>query len=82
MTDTVLLRIREVAHRTGKSKSSIYRDMNSGDFPLPVQTGPRSVAWRSDEVQRWIDTRTASSIPAPPPRKRRAKAQAAPAAAA
>ena len=79
---TKLLRRTEVESVTGLSRSGIYRGMEVGDFPRPVQIGPRSIAWRSDDVQAWIESRTAPSIPAPPPRKRREKAQAAPAAAA
>jgi len=42
---------------TGLSHSSLYRLMASGDFPRPYQLSGKSVAWRSDEVYRWFETR-------------------------
>ncbi len=50
-----LLRLKEVEERTGVKKSKIYADIKKGEFPSPVRLGPKSVAWRSDEIQEWID---------------------------
>ena len=52
---TQLLRLRDVIAITGRSRSSIYRDMEAGRFPKPVRLGPNAVAWREDDVQAWID---------------------------
>ena len=30
----------------------------SGEFPKPIKVGPNSIAWRSDEVLGWIETRS------------------------
>lgn len=49
-----LLRLREVARRTGQSRSTIYRGVKLGTFPAPVKLGERSSAWCSREVDRWI----------------------------
>ena len=52
-----LIRLPAVKTRTGKSRSSIYRDVNAGLFPSPVKIGPRAVGWREEEIDRWEETR-------------------------
>jgi predicted DNA-binding transcriptional regulator AlpA len=42
---------------TGKSRSSVYRDVKVGSFPQPVKIGQRSVAWRSPDVDVWLKSR-------------------------
>jgi prophage regulatory protein len=55
-----LLRLREVTRRTGKSRSSVYRDVAAGTFPAPVKLGERASAWPAAEVDRWIAGRIAA----------------------
>ena len=52
-----LLRLPEVCNLTGLSRSSLYRAINAGLFPRSVQLGQRSVAWRLDQVEDWINSR-------------------------
>ncbi|MBY0399043.1 AlpA family phage regulatory protein [Myxococcota bacterium] len=47
----------EVSKRTGRSPSSIDRDEAAGLFPKRCKLGPRSVGWRSDELDAWIESR-------------------------
>ena len=52
-----ILRIDKVLERTGLSKTTLYRLVNSGDFPQPVRLGgpnSRAVGWRLTEIQEWI----------------------------
>jgi prophage regulatory protein len=51
------LRLPEVMSRTGLSRTDIYRKMEDGAFPKVIPLGKRSVAWRSDEIDAWIDER-------------------------
>jgi prophage regulatory protein len=51
-----LLRLPEVVSRTGKARSTIYRDVKAGAFPAPVQIGERSVAWREADIVAWMDS--------------------------
>lgn len=53
----MLLKLPKVEKRTGKKKSSIYAGVKDGTFPAPVRVGPKSVAWRSDEIDHWVDSR-------------------------
>jgi len=53
-----LLRLPAVEDRTGLKKTTIYAGMAAKTFPVPVRlTGGRAVAWREDEIDRWIAER-------------------------
>ncbi|HJV88382.1 MAG TPA: AlpA family transcriptional regulator [Noviherbaspirillum sp.] len=52
--NSAFLKMRAVIDRTGKSRSTIYSEIKKGLFPSPIQTGPRSVAWLSDDIDEWI----------------------------
>jgi prophage regulatory protein len=49
-----LLKLGGVVERTALSKSSIYRKMEIGDFPKPVNLGGRTVRWLSIDIDNWI----------------------------
>jgi predicted DNA-binding transcriptional regulator AlpA len=49
-----LLRKPVVVAITGRSYSSIRRDIARGSFPSPVPNGVRSIAWRSEEIAAWM----------------------------
>ena len=49
------LRRPEVEARTGLSRSTIYAAMDRGTFPRPVRIGVRAVAWRQDDIERWLE---------------------------
>jgi prophage regulatory protein len=42
---------------TGLSRSAWYVLMNEGEAPKPVPIGQRAVAWRSSDLQKWIEAR-------------------------
>ena len=52
-----LLRRRQVEETTGLSRSSIYRLMKKGKFPLPVRVGPSAVRWRASDITAWLESR-------------------------
>ncbi len=52
-----LIKLPMVLKLTGLGKSNLYQKMQRGIFPRPVALGERAVAWRSDEIQKWIETR-------------------------
>jgi len=55
---TSLHRLPEVMRRTGYGRSSIYQKVAAGEFPAPVDLGGgRGIAWREDEITRWINDR-------------------------
>jgi prophage regulatory protein len=52
-----LLRLPQVVKTCGLKKSAIYQRIQDGSFPAPLKLGSRSVAWRSDEIREWIESR-------------------------
>ena len=54
---TLLMRMAEVSHATGLSKSSIYRLECAGRFPERIQLSKNSVGWREAEVTAWVQSR-------------------------
>jgi len=52
-----LIRLKEVQHRVGLGRSTIYRWISEGHFPRPVQLGGHAVAWQESEVEEWIRRR-------------------------
>lgn len=69
MPDLTFLRRPQVAERIGASIPTLERMVAAGDFPLPVQIGANSVAWRSDEVEAWMRARPRARITVKKPYK-------------
>lgn len=49
-----LIRIKEVSLLVGVSRSTIYRMINDGSFPKPLDLGSRFKAWQKQTVVNWI----------------------------
>lgn len=49
-----LLRRKQVESITGLSCSTIYERIAAGTFPRPLELGPKSVAWASNEIFDWV----------------------------
>ena len=60
MSELRLLKVREVIAKVGLSRGHLYRMIAAGEFPKPVPLSARARAWRSDEIDHWIDERTAA----------------------
>lgn len=52
-----LLRLPEVMHLVGLSRTTIYSLIASGEFPRQIAIGPRSVAWYQQELETWITSK-------------------------
>jgi prophage regulatory protein len=59
-TVTTLFRLPQVKEVTGLGTTSIWKLVKERDFPPPVHLTGRARAWRSDEIQAWIDSRPRS----------------------
>jgi prophage regulatory protein len=55
------LRLAEVKRQVGLGRSAIYQKVKAGEFPAPISLGARAVAWLSDEIEAWIDSRVSAS---------------------
>jgi prophage regulatory protein len=56
----VLARLPTVLKITGLGRSTIYRWIANGSFPSPVRLGPRAVAWRRSDLDRWTQSRSST----------------------
>ena len=56
-TGISLLRLEAVKLKTGLARSTLYKLISTGDFPLPVKLTGKASAWASNEIERWIATR-------------------------
>ena len=45
----------------GIGRSTIYRRMRAGKFPLPRRIGGRAVRWSESEIERWLALRPRST---------------------
>lgn len=52
-----LMRLPEVISVVGISKAQIYKLIARGEFPKQRQLTERTSAWRSDEIDQWIESR-------------------------
>ena len=52
-----LLHRSEVEKRCGLSRSSVYRLMRTGEFPVPLKIGPKAVRWPQSEIEHWLSER-------------------------
>jgi prophage regulatory protein len=58
-----LLRAWDVAREIGVSRSTIWRMIQAGKFPKPVQLTGNAVAWKRNEVFAWIAARPTGRLP-------------------
>ena len=56
-----LQRLHVVEERTGFKKSSVYAGVKAGTFPAPVRLSARAVAWREEDIDRWITGRISAT---------------------
>lgn len=56
---TRFLRRKEILEITGVSNVTLWRWIDKGAFPKSYQLGENSVGWKDNEVNEWIENRTA-----------------------
>lgn len=49
-----ILRLRDVIEKTGLGRSTVYKYIEAGTFPKPIDLGGRSVGWVDEEINDWI----------------------------
>lgn len=52
-----VIRLAQVMESTGLGRSTIYKYIAEGKFPLPLQLSERCVGWLESEVHQWIQAR-------------------------
>ncbi len=55
-TDTPdrILRLNAVLDRTGLSRSTLYRKVQTGTFPKQVRIATRCTGWRESAINDWM----------------------------
>ena len=61
---TKMMRLPDVIAATGLSRSRLYELEQLGQFPQRRKLSERAMAWRSDEIAAWIDSRPVAARPA------------------
>ena len=61
-----LLHVSEVRTRTALARSTIYRKMREGSFPVALKIGVRAVRWRESEIEAWLAARPRATGDTPP----------------
>jgi prophage regulatory protein len=49
-----LIKLKEVMSISGLGRSSIYKFMAEGRFPMSISLGERAIAWEVSEVEEWV----------------------------
>lgn len=58
-----LLKTKEVIEVTGLSKATIRRMEMRGEFPRRMMLSPMRVAWKKEDIDRWIKNLTKAKKP-------------------
>ncbi|MCK9418867.1 MAG: AlpA family phage regulatory protein [Nitrospirae bacterium] len=58
--DEAILTRKKVIELTGRSATSLWRDVNAGAFPPPRQISAARIGWLASEVQAWLESRPVS----------------------
>jgi len=67
-----MIRMKVIAKSLGVSRQTIYRWMEAGEFPRPVNIGDHAMSFYEDEVVAWQKQREEQSL-APPRTKLKVK---------
>lgn len=55
-----VLRLRDVLQRTALGRTYLLDLVGRGEFPKPIELGPRARGWLANEVEGWISSRPRS----------------------
>jgi prophage regulatory protein len=58
-----LISFEEVHHRTGLSRTTIWRLERAGEFPRSVRISAGRRAWREADLDRWISSKLGAPAP-------------------
>lgn len=59
LPDQALVRQRDLLTVLPFSAATLWRRVNSGDFPKPVKINDHMTAWRWKDVRKWLEGVTA-----------------------
>lgn len=53
MLEKSILRIRDITQKYGISRSTVYREIKRGRFPIPVKVTDKISGWRAEDMEAW-----------------------------
>ena len=56
-SELMIIRRAQLMAELGLGFGTIRRMIEAGQFPKPIQLGPRSIGWRTEDVKAWLDSR-------------------------
>jgi prophage regulatory protein len=56
-----IFRMNETCRQVALSRSTVYRLIDSGDFPQPIKLSKNSIGFLSSEVEAWKEQRISDS---------------------
>ena len=61
LPDQALLSVKEVSHISGRSRTSLWRDVMRGSLADPVKIGSHTVKWRVCDVRHFLNGNSSNS---------------------
>ena len=58
-----LIRAKEVLHKVGFKRTTLWKMVNAEEFPQPVHLTGKAIAWREEDVDEWIASRVPVGAP-------------------
>ena len=55
LPDQALLSVKEVSHISGRSRTSLWRDVMRGSLANPIKIGTHTVKWRVCDVRQFLN---------------------------
>jgi len=57
MKNLQIIRLKELTKILGVSSTTIYRWMDSANFPKSIKLSARAVGWYEEDILEWLDYR-------------------------
>lgn len=54
----ILIKSKDLQKRMGIPSTTLYRWMDAGTFPKPIKIGPRRVAFRQSDIDKWLEEKS------------------------
>lgn len=55
-----VLRVRQVAVKTGLGIATVWRLASKGNFPLPIKVSKGCTGWYEHEIDEWLEAKAAA----------------------
>jgi prophage regulatory protein len=57
MNQSIYIPDTQVANQFGVSRATIWRWVQTGNFPKPIKLSPGCSRWKIEDVQKWAESR-------------------------